>query len=97
MTIARLVYVSFSEDQVEQAEKNWKEKCAPLMISQPGCITEKLLRCIDAPGELISYSEWESEGSIEQYLNSEDHEEMKNLNQNITGAGVVVKTYQIVS
>ena len=97
MTVARLIYVSFSADQVEKAERSWKEKCAPIMIRQPGCVTEKLLRCSDAPGELISYSEWDSEQSIEKYLKSTDHEEVKRHNQNVTGAGVLVKNYDIVS
>jgi hypothetical protein len=37
------------------------------MIQQKGCMSEKLLRCKDAP-EFISYSEWESEAVIEAVL-----------------------------
>ena len=96
MTVVRLLYVSFSSDQLKMAEKNWKEKCAPLMIRQPGCLTEKLLRCSDAAGELISYSEWDSEESIKMYLESKDHAEIKQHNQNVTGAGILIKNYEIV-
>jgi heme-degrading monooxygenase HmoA len=39
------------------------------MISQKGCISEKLLRARER-GEFISYSEWETEADIERYKNS---------------------------
>lgn len=94
MTVTRLIFATFPADQAEKAEQNWKEKCAPLMIRQEGCLSEQLLRCKDQPGEFVSYSEWESEGAIEKYLQSEDHQEIKRHNTNITGATVVVKHYE---
>jgi len=97
MTIVRIIYVSFPPDQAEKARQNWKEKCAPLMIRQSGCMSEELLSCIDNPGEFISYSEWDSLENIEKYLHSEDHQEIKRQNRNITGAQVVVKQYELVS
>ncbi len=57
MPVARLIYVTVNQDQMEEAERIWKQECAPLMIQQPGCLSEELLKCIDAPGEYISYSE----------------------------------------
>ena len=50
------------------------------MIRQPGCLSEKMLRCETAPGEYISYSEWEDDESIQKYLASEDHQEIKRHN-----------------
>jgi heme-degrading monooxygenase HmoA len=97
MSVVRLIYVSFPAELAEQAEKNWKEECAPLMIKQPGCLSEQLLRCLDRPGEYISYSEWDNDDSIRQYLNSADHQEIKRRNRNITGAKVEVKRYEPVS
>ena len=97
MSIVRLIYVTVKDDQVRDAVKLWKEHCAPLMIKQPGCLSEKLLECVDAPGEFISYSEWDSEESIAAYLKSEAHQEIKRHNRNITGAEVVVKHYEVVS
>ena len=97
MTVIRLIYTNFPADQAEKAERNWKEKCAPLMIQQHGCASEQLLRCTDNPGEFISYSEWDSEESIAAYLKSEAHQEIKRHNRNITGAHVLVKHYEIVS
>ena len=79
-----------------QAEINWKEKCAPIMIRQPGCLSEKMLRCETAPGEYISYSEWEDEAFIQHYLASADHQEIKRHNTNIKGAKVVVNHFTLV-
>ena len=97
VAIVRIVYASFPPDQAEKARQNWKEKCAPLMIRQSGCTSEELLRCTDSPGEFISYSEWDSMESIQKYLESEDHQEIKRQNRNITGAQVVVKHYELVN
>jgi heme-degrading monooxygenase HmoA len=96
MPIIRLIYITFPAEQATQAERNWKESCAPLMIKQHGCLSEELLRNIDHPGEYISYSEWEDEESIRRYLQSDDHQEIKRHNRSIVGATVVVKQYQVV-
>lgn len=96
MSVIRLIYCRFPRDQAAKAESNWKEKCAPLMIRQDGCISEQLLRCTHEPGELISWSEWEDEASIERYLESDDHQEIKRHNRNIEGAEVSVKQYERV-
>jgi heme-degrading monooxygenase HmoA len=96
MAIIRMIYASFPAELAEQAERNWKEECAPLVIKQPGCLSEQLLRCTQAPGEYISWSEWDSEASIQKYLASADHQEIKRHNRNIRGASVVVKLYEQV-
>jgi heme-degrading monooxygenase HmoA len=66
------------------------------MIKQPGCLSERMLRCKDNPGEYISYGEWDNEESIRTYLQSKDHQEIKRHNTNIVGAKVVVKRYDVV-
>jgi heme-degrading monooxygenase HmoA len=96
MAIIRMIYASFPAELAEQAERNWKEECAPLMIKQPGCLSEQLLSCTNAPGEYISWSEWDSEASIEKYLASEAHQEIKRHNRNIRDASVLVKHYKQV-
>ena len=96
MSYVRLIYVSVAPEDAEKAERNWKESCAPLMIQQPGCVSEKLMRCAGTPGEYISYSEWNSMEDIEAYLRSPAHEEIKRHNRNIQGAKVTVKTYSLV-
>jgi heme-degrading monooxygenase HmoA len=96
MSIIRLIITTVPPEYGDRAERNWKEFCAPIMIRQPGCLSEKMLRCETAPGEYISYSEWEDGASIERYLSSEDHQEIKRHNRNIPGAEVTVKRYQLV-
>lgn len=96
MTVIRIIQTTFPPDQAAKAERNWTEHCAPLMIRQPGCLSETLLRNTESPGEYISYSEWDSEDNVQRYLESEDHQEIKRHNRNIVGAQVVVKHYERV-
>ena len=97
MSIIRLIITTVPQEYGSQAERNWKEFCAPIMIRQPGCLSEKMLRGENTPGEYISYSEWQDEESIQKYLASEDHQAIKRHNTNLPGAKVVVKKYQLVS
>jgi heme-degrading monooxygenase HmoA len=68
----------------------------PLMIKQPGCLLERMLRTKNNPGEYISYAEPGNEKSIRAYLKSEDHQEIKRHNANIIGAKVLVKEFEVV-
>jgi heme-degrading monooxygenase HmoA len=68
----------------------------PLMIKQPGCLLERMLRTKNNPGEYISYAERGNEESIRAYLKSEDHQEIKRHNANIIGAKVLVKEFEVV-
>ncbi len=77
MSIVRLIFVKVSAADVPEAERLWKEECAPLMIKQKGCLSEELLKSIDVPGEFISYAVWENQKSIDRYLASADHQEIK--------------------
>ena len=58
MSTIRLIHITIDPSETERALQVWKKECAPLMIQQKGCISEKLLRCREAH-ELISYSEWQ--------------------------------------
>jgi heme-degrading monooxygenase HmoA len=60
------------------------------MISQKGCISEKLLRARER-GEFISYSEWETEADIERYTNSAAHKQIVNHTRSVKGASAVIK------
>lgn len=97
MSIIRLIHVKVAADQVDQAETIWKTECAPLMIKSPGCITERLLSCIDERGEMISYSEWEDENAIEAYRKSDAHKEIQGHARKLQGAKAVVKRYTVIS
>jgi heme-degrading monooxygenase HmoA len=96
MSVVRLIYVQVDPSETEHAEAIWKTECAPLMIQQKGCISEKLLRCDGSPGEYISYSEWESEGDIENYRNSEAHRQIVSHARALNGARAEVKLYHLV-
>lgn len=96
MPIVRLIYVNVDPNKARDAERAWKEYCAPLMIKQPGCLSEKLLKCTDAPGELISYSEWDSQESIDNYRKGDAHEEIKRHARSLQSDRPLVKRYEIV-
>src|SRR4030088_2645062 len=43
MSIIRLIHINIDPTEMERALQVWKTECAPLMIQQVGCISEKLL------------------------------------------------------
>jgi len=95
MSIVRLIHITLDPSEAENAVRVWKTECAPLMIQQKGCISEKLLRCKDAH-EFISYSEWESEAAIAAYMNSDAHKEIVRHARGLKGSKAVVKLYELV-
>ncbi|HET9295501.1 MAG TPA: antibiotic biosynthesis monooxygenase family protein [Candidatus Binatia bacterium] len=95
MPIVRLIYVTVKDNQVKDAISLWKDHCAPLMIKQPGCLSEKLLECVDAPGEFISYSEWDNQASIDKYRTSEAHAEIQRHSRGLQGGQATVKRYEV--
>ena len=96
MSIIRLIHIKVQPDQAAEAERIWKEECAPLMIGQKGCLSEQLLKCADNPGELISYAEWESQADIDRYRASPDHKKIRSDALKLPGAQAVTKLYTIV-
>src|SRR2546421_2280681 len=95
-TIVRHIIVRASPDQGAEIERLWKADCAPLMIKRRGCLREELLRCREEPGEYISVGEWESQEAIDAYLNSEEHQTIKNHTRGLTGMAATVKSYELV-
>lgn len=95
MPIVRMIYVKVDPQACAEAERVWKEECAPLMIKQPGCLSEKLLKCVDQPGEYISYSEWDSAADIERYRKSADHDTIVSHSRRLQGARATVKSYEV--
>lgn len=96
MPIVRLIFVKVTANEAEKAERIWKDHCAPLMIQQPGCLSEKLLHSTDEPGEFISYSEWQDQESIDTYRVSQAHEEIKQHARHLHGERPSVKRYAVV-
>ena len=95
MAITRLIFITIDPADTDKAMQVWKKECAPLMIQQKGCISEKLLRCRDTH-ELISYSEWASEADIKAYLDRAAHKEIVRHARGLKGSKAVVKLYDLV-
>jgi heme-degrading monooxygenase HmoA len=96
MPITRLIYITIDPSETDRALQVWKKECAPLMIQQKGCISERLLRSRDSH-EFISYSEWESEYDIEIYMHSLAHAEIVRHTRGLKGATAQVKLYEAVT
>jgi heme-degrading monooxygenase HmoA len=96
MSIIRLIFITIDPSEATKAMDVWKKECAPLMIQQKGCMSEKLLRSREAH-EFISYSEWESEADIALYQMSDAHKEIVRHTRGLKGAKAVVKLYELVT
>ena len=97
MAIVRLIFVKLNPADAAAAERLWKKECAPLMIRQDGCLSEELLRSIEAPGEYISYSVWENQACIDRYRAGEAHQQIKRHGASLATIGPpVVKEYLLV-
>jgi quinol monooxygenase YgiN len=97
MSVGRLIFVTVKPEDAAAAERVWKQDCAPLMIRQPGCQSEELLRSTEVKGEYISYAEWDSQASIDRYLASKDHQTIKQHAAGLkTKSAPVVKCYTLV-
>ena len=95
--IMRMILVNVPEDRTAEAERIWKNECAPLMIQQPGCISEQLLRGRENSGEFISVSTWEDQFSIDRYRVSDAHETLQQHTRALmSDAKVEVSTYDLV-
>jgi heme-degrading monooxygenase HmoA len=95
--IMRMILVNVPEDRTAEAERMWKTECAPLMIQQPGCISEQLLRGRKNSGEFISVSTWEDQFSIDRYCASDAHKTLQQHTRALmSDAKVEVSTYDLV-
>ena len=95
--ITRMIYVNVPKEKTAEAERMWKQECAPLMIKQPGCLSEQFLRGREDPGEFISLSTWENQGAIDKYRQSEAHKAIQQHTRGLMNvAKVTVKTYEVM-
>ena len=95
--LTRMIYVRVPADKMAEAERLWKQDCAPLMIKHPGCLTEQFLRACEHQGEFISLSTWEDQAAIERYRESPEHAEIQKHTRGLMGVSKVeVKTYEVV-
>jgi heme-degrading monooxygenase HmoA len=95
--ITRMILVSVPKERAAEAERMWKQECAPLMIKQPGCLSEQFLRGREDPGEFISISTWENQAAIDKYRASEAHQAIQQHTRALMNvARVAVKTYEVM-
>jgi heme-degrading monooxygenase HmoA len=95
--ITRMILVSVPVDKAAESERLWKQECAPLMIKQPGCLSEQFLRGRENPGEFISLSTWETQAAIDRYRTSDAHKAIQQHTRALMNvAKVEVKTYDVV-
>ena len=97
MSIIRLIHIKIDPSEKEKAERVWKTECAPLMIKQPGCLSEQFLRGRENTGEFISLSSWENQAAIDKYRASEAHKTVQQHTRGLMNvAKVEVKSYDVV-
>ena len=95
--IMRMILVSVPKEKAAEAERMWKQECAPLMIKQTGCLSEQFLRGRENPGEFISVSTWEDQAAIDRYRTSEAHKAIQQHTRALMNvAKVEVKTYEVM-
>jgi heme-degrading monooxygenase HmoA len=95
--ITRMVIVSVPKEKAAEAERLWKTECAPVMIQQPGCLSEQFLHNVDDPGEMISLQSWQDQKSIDQYRAGPGHQEILKHTRGLMGVSKVeVKNYEVV-
>jgi heme-degrading monooxygenase HmoA len=95
--ITRMIFVTVPTEKAGEAEKMWKQQCAPLMIKSPGCVSEEFLRGRENPGEFISLSSWESQQAIDKYRASDAHKEIQKHTRGLMSVSKVqVKTYEVI-
>jgi heme-degrading monooxygenase HmoA len=94
--ITRMIIVKVPPEKAAEAERLWKEDCAPLMIKQQGCVTEQFLRSREHPGEFISLSTWESQAAIDAYRSGAAHKEIQKHSRALMNVSKVeVKSYEV--
>jgi heme-degrading monooxygenase HmoA len=94
--ITRMIVVKVPPDKCAEAERLWKEDCAPLMIKQPGCVSEEFLKGRGNAGEYISLSKWENQEAIDRYRGSDAHRAIQQHTRGLMNvAKVEVKEYDV--
>ena len=95
--ITRMIIVAVPKEKAAEAERIWKTECAPVMIQQPGCLSEQFLRSLENPGEMISLQSWQDQKSIDQYRAGPGHQEILKHTRGLMGVSKVeVKNYEVV-
>ena len=95
--ITRMIIVTVPAEKAAEAERMWKDECAPLMIKQKGCVSEEFLRNREQKGEFISLQKWESQQDIDNYRASPVHRDILKHTRGMIGVSKVdVKNYEVL-
>src|SRR5262245_39322792 len=95
--ITRMILVSVPKEKAAEAERMWKQECAPLMIKQPGYFSEEYRKVREQPGQFISRSTWQDQTAIDKYRKSEAHKAIQQHTRALMNvAKVDVKTYDVM-
>ena len=95
--ITRMIHVNVPPDKSAEAERLWRQDCGPLMMKQPGCLSENFLRGRENRGEFVSLSTWENQEAIDRYRTSEAHKLIQQHSRALMNvAKVEVKSYDVV-
>jgi heme-degrading monooxygenase HmoA len=95
--ITRMILVKVPAEKAAEAERLWQQDCGPLMLKQPGCVSEQFLRGRENPGEFISLATWENQTAIDRYRSSDAHKAIQQHTRALMNvAKVEVKTYEVV-
>lgn len=93
MALVRLLQVTYPSARADEVAQKWKEEYGPLLKGQAGCLSETLLQCKDVPNEFVSYSEWQDEDSIRDYLGSNAYQTIRNHHLRMGGGKVGIRLY----
>ena len=66
----RLIEVRIQRDKLDEHRKIYNEEIAPVLKAQKGNIDAFLMESLDRPGQIISFTSWESEEEGDAYERS---------------------------
>src|ERR1051326_3349645 len=93
--ITRMVTIHVPPDKAGDAERTWKQELGPLVARQTGCLSHLLLRSREVPNKFVSISNWASKHAVDQFVQGEEREEIKNFTRAVLGAtDVAVELYE---
>jgi quinol monooxygenase YgiN len=95
--ITRMVIVTVPKEKTAEAERIWKQECAPVMIQQHGCMNEEFLRNRDNPCEFISLQSWQDQKAIDAYRAGPGHQDILKHTRGLMGVSKVeIRNYEVV-
>jgi heme-degrading monooxygenase HmoA len=93
--VTRMITIHVPQDKANDAERTWKHELGPLVARQNGCLSHLLLRSREVPNKFVSISNWASKHAVDQFVQGDAREEIKNYTRSVLGAtDVAVELYE---